>query len=474
LQPYLASGHYSLADLPDSAQLYLKTDFNPLYSEKDRATNGDSQRVQFTTRSVSGGIFSKSGPVAGYLTIDNSVLDATARYRDVAYTLESRRQEWNVAAGGILRRGPVRIGAALGRHLPQGMEREHVAAIRSKPAKYLRQGPWQGSLELEADFNNVAGHFSLYSGPIHSSVTTLATSDGAAFRSFPVSVVMHRAAAGIDIRRGRYGSTTTFTADYYENADLLSTANNMPEDIAIGNYLLSHRGGVRLPFIDSLWWGLSGSIAGGWAASYNFDRDRFTFFKAEAVRLSTGSAEAGVKLPYSLAAGINGAAIKGKSPSGLLRLSALSAWSVFKPFDYRYTDAELAYREAGGFINWKWSRSCFELVPQLYCSHISARMTLSAAHREIVVLVPVYTDTTSITTFDNQLLLFEPSLNARVRLGSVVIVGSAYQELPWLIPDGKKVHDEPRKPLREREMIISGGTRLALSATWNLPGIKKQ
>jgi hypothetical protein len=473
--PLFVEEPYALAEYTDSSFLRLRSTFNPLYSEKDRATDGSRRTISAATNGYSAEWFSHLNRVQYFLSYSHDAGSATYRDSVESYGWIFRQKEWNLTAGTAYRYRNLQFGFALGRHWPQQMEREHLYEIRDNMKKYLARGPWRYSLDAEMLFSAVTARLSLFSGPIHSSVTKLNTTDETSYRSFPLSLIRHRADAGIAVQSGPADVSFTFEIDYYENGNLQTVRNSMPQDIAISNYRMMHHGRSALPFTDSLGWYLSGAIAGGWVASYNFDRDRFTFFKSEKMRLNTLFSGIGIKLPVSLTAGMFQSLVKGTSPTGFLKLSALSAWSVFQPLDYRYTNAYLHYRETGGFIRRDWRLSHCEFTPRINLSYIEAHATAAYSHKEIVVLFPVYVDTVSEELLNTQLLLLEPSLSVSVRLYRIHLRGTIAQMLPFFFAGGTSPASFASSQTDQHdEMSIAGGTRIAVTATWHVPSLDKQ
>ncbi len=458
-----------LTDLPDSSLLRLHSTFNPLYSEKDRATHGDRRTVGISTRGYSVDWFSRFRQVNYYLSCNRNA--ATATYRDTSedYGCTYRSVGWNLAAGATYRNGNLLFGFGLGRHWPERMEQEHLYEIRDDVTTYITRGPWQFTLDTKWFFSRATTRLSLFSGPIHSSVSKLITSDEMKFRSFPLTLILHRADGGFDFYTGTTSAATTFGIDYFENADLQTVHNSMPQDIAISNFRLDHSGYTKVPFTDSLGWNLSGSLAGGWVASYNFERNRFTFFKADEIRLRNLSVGIGTKLPAALTAGIFHTSLKGNSPTGFLKLSALSAWSIFRPLDYQYTNAELRYHETGGFINRKCTLSFLEVTPQLALSYFTAHATATYSHKEIVVLLPVYIDTVAKDFFDIRLLLLEPALRVSSRLGRIQFYGTISQKLPFPFKTAPSA-EQGTSPEANHQISTTtwGGTMMAISAVWDV------
>jgi len=469
LTPNLTWEPPALYDLPDSTCVQMGTTFAPLYSEKDRATNGDIQHVELLTQGFSAGFFSRYKKLKYYVSLQSDQVKATYKERASDYYFVHERSDRNVAAGAAYLYKNLYAGCGIGRHLPANMDREHVREIIDDPGLYLTQGPWQFSCAIKAALAPAALRLSLFSGPVQSSATTLVNSNGSNFRTFPLSIIRHSAEAGVELQGNILYTSTLLGADYFEDADLLTVKNSMPQDVALVNYHIVHKGTARLNFTDSLGWRASGSVAGGWGASYNFDRDRFTFFEAEAVRFNSVAAEVGARLPGFVTAGGSHYMLEGSSPKGHLKLSALSAWSLFESLDYRYRDALLTYAETGLYVNRRFRGLKFECTPQINVAYVKTEMTLNRSRKEIVVLLPVYGNETALEVFATPLLLVTPSVSFQARWGSVSINGSLHQILPVVsLQTNASKSEEGIAPNPSQDNSITGGTVLSLHAVWNL------
>lgn len=470
LQLHLVYVPQSLFDLPDSAQVRFGTTFAPLYSEKDLATNGDSQLVALEAHGVTAGLYSRYKQLRYFVACSHDGGEAALRQRESGYSLIHERSEWNFTSAVAYRYRNLHLGFGLGRHWPKYMERDHLRGIGNDVGGYVVRGPWQVSLCVKGDFRRASAWLSLFSGPVHSSVVKLVTGDEARFRSFPLSIVRHSIDAGLEVTIASVATSTQWGIDFCENADLQTVENTMPQDVAISNFRLVQRGGTRLAWTDSLWWEVSGSLAGGWGASYNFHRERFTFFKAATLRQYNVCVGGGVKLPHGMTSGLFQAWSSATSTSGFLKLSVLSAWSIFQSLDYKYKDAALSYGETGVFLNRTFSRLFFECTPQFKVSYVKTQMVFSRTRKEIVVLLPVYGDAEEVEVFNTPLVLVDPSVSVVVRWGRLVVNAALHQMVP-IVPytTNTESSDEGKETLVNYDTKITGGTRVSLGAMWNIP-----
>lgn len=458
----------NLLELPDSTQIHFSDNYDPLLSEKPRSSQ-DNFNSLINSNDMQMSCFLNTSQIKYHLSCSYS--DFFAAYRDEyqKYSFQNQRKEWDPSIGILYSGGEVSYGFGIGRHLADYMHIEHLSEISDDPLKYITHGPWQFSLATSLRIKHSDLHLSMFSGPVHSSLSKLITIDGNSYRSFPISLLKRTADIGVNLNVKQFSSKTDVTLTNYENIDLLIAPNSMPQDIEIARYGLSHEGTLKSALSDSLFWKLSGNIAGGWIASYNFDRDRLTVFKANSIRSSNFSALIGLRLPRKLTSGISGNIYELSCPTGFLKLSGFSAWSVFNPIDYRFTDVKMKYYEMGIFLNRKFSRSWIDVTPNMYVSYVKTWMSLNYAHKEIIVLFPVYVKPESLNVFNNQFLFLTPSLVATVHAGQFDITASILQRMPISIISAiYKISDNPDDDNTQKRASFSGGTSLSIKAIWNI------
>ena len=457
----------NLLDIPDSSQIDVTYNYDPLLSEKQRSSQ-DNYNSLINSTDMQLLCLLTTSQFKYYLACSYS--DFFIAYRDdyQKYSFQNGRREWDPSTGVFYTRGRFSSGFGIGRHLPSDMHREHLTEVTDDPLQYVTHGPWQFSLATTLRFKHSDVHLSLFSGPIHSSLSKVITNDGNSYRSFPISLLRRSAELGVNSKGQTFSLKTAFSISNFENVDLLTIANSMPQNIEISDYGVTHKGVWKSPLSDSLFWKLSGNITGGWMASYNFDRNRYTFFKADSILSKKISALVGLRLPCKINTGVSGTFSTLSCPKGFLNLSAFSAWSVFNPLDYRFSDAKVNYFESGIFFDRQFSRPVFNWTPHISLSYIKTRMSLNYTHKEIIVLLPVYVKGESLEVFDNQILLLMPSLAITVHAGKIDVIASVLQRIPLFGNSGySKKADSPDDEAK-KSASFTGGTSLSINAIWNI------
>ena len=457
----------NLLDIPDSSQISATYNYDPLLSEKQRSSQ-DNYNSLINSNNMQLFCLLTTSQFKYYLACSYS--DQFIAYRDdyQKYSFQNERREWDPSTGILYTRGRFSSGFGIGRHLPSDMHREHLTEVTDDPLQYVTHGPWQFSCAAKVRFRHSDVHLSLFSGPVHSSLSKVITKDGNSYRSFPITLLQRNVELGVNNNAQNFFLKTAFSISCFENIDLLSITNSMPQDIEFSDYGVIHDGVWKSPLSDSLFWKLSANITGGWMASYNFDRSRFTFFKADSILSKKFSAQVGLRLPCKINTGISGVFSTMSCPKGFLNLSAFSAWSVFNPLDYRFSDAKVNYLESGIFFNRQFSRPQFNWTPNITLSYIKTRMSLNYAHKEILVLLPVYVKGESLEVFDSQILLLTPSLDITVHAGKIDVIASVLQRIPLFSNSAySKKADNPDDEAK-KSATFTGGTSLSVNAIWNI------
>lgn len=454
-------------ELPDSTQIHLSDNYDPLLSEKPESTQ-DNYNSLVNSNKIQLSCFLNTSKAKYHLSCSYS--DFFAAYRDESqkYSFQNQRKEWDPSVGILYSFGQVSYGFGIGRHLADYMHIEHISDISDDPLKYITHGPWQFSLATKLHTKHSDLSLSMFSGLIHSSLSKLITTDGNSYRAFPVSLLEQTADIGVNVNGQKFFTKTAVSINNFENTDFEKTPNGMPLELEITRYGLSHEGALKSALSDSLFWKLSGNVAGGWIVSYNFERD-IKFFKADSIRSANLSTLIGLRLPGKLISGISSSIYKFSSPTGFLKLSGFTAWSVFNPLDYRFTDAKMKYYETAIFVNRKFSRDWVNFTPNVSISYVKTWMFVNYTHKEVVVLLPVYVNPESLKVFDNQYLLLAPSLAITVHTGQFDIAASILQRIPFLIKsDNFKNSDDPGDDDTQKRASFTGGTLLSVMAIWNI------
>ena len=454
----------SLVELPDSSRLDLKYQFDPLLSEKPRSSV-DTINSSIRSNTADIRLFVSRPSLKVFLSGTFSDLDIQAcdDYQD--YQLALVRRAFNVASGIMYAHHRFSAGIGIGRHFSKDADIEHWSEITANTKDYIAKGPWQYSVAGTVNLPVTKFHLSLFSGPVHSSIFTLSTNNNRSFRSFPITLIERSVQIGTSIKTRSFLSSTTAGITVFHNADLITCDNLMPQDIELTSYSLFTTGNAHLLILDSLFWKINAQITGGWVASYNFDRNNYTFFKADSLRLKGITGSIGLKAPMRIITGLSGTISQIQCPVGYLKLSALSVWSIFKPMDYRFKDIDLSYCEAGMFILRKFSLWCFDFTPSINFSHINVQFTGNYSHKEIVVLFPIYMQKESIDISDTKLFLLTPSLTTTLHVHSLSLTLSALQRIPFIIKE-KQTGNGSSGGNDNAE--FTGGTTISATMSWDI------
>jgi hypothetical protein len=440
----------------------IRYTFAPLLSEI-KTTNSDNYNSQILKQCGQSDILWCNKTVRYHLSY--SFTDFNAAYRDdfAHYSFDNVQKQHTLAASTLFTFNNTGIGLLLGRHFSKDLDIEHRYEIADAFSKYLSNGPWIYSLSAEQTINKFHLALTLFSGPVYSSVSRMITRTSGSFRTFPVSLISRTFDLTVDYKVNSLYLSNGFQFSSWHNVDLLETSNSMPQDVELQRYSLFESGHVSIPFSDSLFWNINGSLTGGWIASYNFNRNRFTFFKTDSVRFRSISALCGLTLSRNSSAELFGDFTTFSSPGGTLQLSALSAWSVFSPLDYKYTDVKGDYSEIGIQLHRMMQLSLFSFVPSISCSYVKTFMNLTYSEKEVVVLIPVYVNAARIEPVNKQIIMLTPELSAKATVGRYAFQLKATQLLPIELKKGKtsQSSETADKSGNNRSQRFWGGTSLS-------------
>lgn len=361
-----------------------------------------------------------------------SFTDFKAAYRDDTerYSFDNTQKQHTPYVSALFTINNTDVGLLLGRHFSKGLDIEHRYEITDAFGRYLSDGPWIYSLSAKQNIDKMNLGLSLFSGPVYSSVSRMVTRSSRSFRTFPVSLINRTCDLTLDYRDDDLCLSLNFQGSSWHTADLLETSNSMPQDIEFRRYRVSRSMCVSVPFSDSLYWSANGSMIRGHITSYNFTRNKLTFFKADSIRIKSVSVLGGLALSRKSCAELSGDFTTFSSPAGLLRLSALSAWSIFRPLDYKYTDVNGDYTELGIHLHRTMHYKKFSFVPSLSCSYIKAAMNLTHMKKEIVVLIPIYGDTVCVEPVNKRLIVLTPEITTNATIGHYAFQFKATQLIP--------------------------------------------
>ena len=334
----------------DKSFLDISYQFDPILSEKpqnnDDAFNSIAHAHHFDV------LYFKRKP--GYSCFLNcAYTDLFAAYRDdnETYAVTFDRKEADVSAGFTLDRKPFSLGLGLGFHMPDYIRNEYIENSSTEYDRIFSIDPWQFSLGCKINHNPFAWDLNLFSGPVHSSLTRVINKETGSFRSFGLTLYRKSVQTGCDFENENIWLRLAVHYMRFNNSELIQSKNSMPSSVELSTYGGLTSGWFKAQVSDSIFWKLSGDLSGGWVSAYNFQKDRYTVFDTDSIRMQMVNYTVGIRLPRKINAGITATYFTAQAPMGYLRLSSFSNWSLFKPLDYRFENGSLRYYETGVFVN---------------------------------------------------------------------------------------------------------------------------
>jgi hypothetical protein len=393
------------------------------------------------------------------------------------YTLSMRTRDASLELGGGAHKGIVSFAAMVGRTISaDGFRTAMIDSFRAAPFHYLPASPWSICARFDVQPDTLVGaYIEGYAGPMHLSTLALAKTADAGLRSFPLALNAHTLRAGASltttpIKAGIEAASTRILHGRYLYAE-----NAMPSSVEIIAYHGSFDLSARVGIIDSLWMRGSCGVAGGWIDNHNLSEHGVTFFSADSLRLRWAALGAGAALPHAFSAGLlaNGADVT--CPRGWLKLSALSAWSIFRSLDYRFENIHARYWDAGGFIGKKFTCRALGFDAQLngrYC-----RTYASGSYREkrIIILVPVYGSETSGYAWNAAGCILGAQLGVTIRLHGCTIGAHVDQMVPFMriLLDTNGDSGQQQSGSADIGAFFTGGTIVRLGFTCPLARAEK-
>jgi hypothetical protein len=452
-----------LHKLPDSSQVTVSTEYNPvLFEFKDTSADNYNTRIQSVDSKV--GFFWHGERYDFFATGSYSGFSGALRDDNIAYEIENCRYNGLIVGGLTYHTNRLSLSGEIGRVFAESVKRELWSTVTDSTGVYLSKSPWLVACAAKLVLKNISLSAGASSGPVHSSISKIVNRESGSYRNFPVYLLKRNLQAGIEGAFPSVHFDVDFGFDVFRTADMITTSNTMPQDIAINAYNVQGKLWLKTRFTDSLFCDVNGGIAGGAVASYNFNRDRMTMFESDSLMIRSGNVLCGMSLPRGFTLGAAASRVHLTMPAGYLRLSAFSNWSVFKPMDYRFSDASLMYTEMGLFGNREIKFKSVDLCPEIACSYVKVQGECIYERKDIVVLFPVYVDPVKETFINGKYLLITPELKAGVHLGKCDIRGSLSQRIPIELKERRKSgNGGDDSGSRSRKSRFYGGGRLLVS-----------
>ncbi len=174
-------------------------------------------------------------------------------------------------------------------------------------------------------------------------------------------------------------------------------------------------------------------------------------------------------LPWRFRAGLFGDYVKAESPIGSLNAAPFTAWSVFRPTVYRLKDLRARCAEAGGTLGRDFStrrRSTFSC--DLSVAHVSAKVAYSRLERRVVVLIPVYVDSTRVTLVDWEGIDLGIRLRHQIVFRRVAVAYWLNQHLP--VQTNSAASTASTEPSGEGDSRGGGGTSVGVQVRMDVGG----
>jgi hypothetical protein len=467
LKPIFTPELPSLLDLPDSSQITFTADYSPLLIElKDSSQDNYNTRIQKVNSQL--GIYKHFSKCSFFGTCIYSDFSGIVRDDALDYSFGNVHHNADIVSGFLFQARQLSLGAAIGRMIAEKLEREHWSTVTDSFAEYFLKSPWQATCAARYTLNNFSFYSELFSGPVHCSITKLSNKGSGSYRNFPIYLLKRHIKAGIIGEFPSLMFNLDFKANTYRTADMITTLNEMPQEIAINAYQGLGKLHLKMPFTDSLSFRIDASIAGGAVASYNFSRDRLTMFESDSLRIRNISLSCGMLLPLNFSAGLACTFADLRLPSGYLRLSSFSSWSIFNPIDYHFNNATLSYFELGAYVKRKiYLKSVIDLFPEMTLSYIKVDGSYTYTHKEVVVLFPIYVDPISKVFVNSHILMITPALNVNFHVGKISIGGSLEQKLPFELKPGQSPDDNVKESENgpKNNPRYFGGTTFSIKMT---------
>lgn len=272
------------------------------------------------------------------------------------------------------------------------------------------------------------------------------------FRTIPVSISERRNSAFV----GVHGDSTDLTL-----SGAVKTFSG--ESYSTGQYPLPLMIGLKLyeTKFSGKFHGFSG--AAEWTTGNNsfewYDGEslKSRFIRFESNRINHGYATIGydhTKLGGSISCETIRATMNGR---GYADFYPLSAWTIFKPISYRFTEGSFLYRSVGGEIHGvkRWSDR-YESAFKTGCSYATLDAEIIREKRKVMVLIPIFTGDTLMTIPQKRMIIGDISLNHSISLKRAELHFSANQLIPIVLPDPSA---EDSTTTSEPESSIATATR---------------
>jgi hypothetical protein len=447
----------------------LSCTYNPLLNRLQE-TDEQAERSCIEGLGWQGSIVYAGKRLVPQLHFSSHRLFAAFEQPSSSYGIKSQSSLDFVDAGVGVRFDEFNATLTIGRLLDGAYNSHLKADAQDSLATFLLEGPWRYQAAFGLDSKPVFGSLRLFCGPVYNSMTTLYNRSTHSNRTFPITLISHQAQLQGGVR-GAWGSISgQLGVVGTQQRDLIESTNRMPVDINVAHYEAGVDAVVNTPLGDSLFAYVKVARLGGWSASYNFDRELFTFFKASPLWLSSAASEVGMQLTSTLEVGMFGEVLQGDIPEGFVKLSGFSNWSIFAPQDYKFSAAQASFYQGGGWAQLKRQFNALSVRGKIGASWFQTAASLSYRTKQVVVLLPVYLNPTDVQLWQERGFLIHPDITLTYACNPFIITAFVNQWIPLTLRNkGSAASESPppsSAPPQSKERFI-GGTHVGISLGWN-------
>lgn len=422
-----------VADIDSISFLNVSYQFDPVITEKSR-NEADDFNSSIHAHVFDALYFYRNPGYSFFMNFAYTDMFAAYRNQVDPYAVTFDRKEADFSSGFALEQNRYSLGLGIGFHAPDHFHNDQIRNSSFENERIFSLKPWQFSLGYKMKITPwLIWNLDLFSGPVHSSLTRVLNNKSGGFRYFPLTIHRYSAETGIELnsKKGKLKSALYYIKT--DNSEMIESRNSMPSELKLATYGGLISGSVRGKISDSLFLMLTGNFSGGYVSVFNFEKKKYTVLETGSLRMQTASYSAGLRLPHTINTGISGAYFMAQAPSGYLRLSTFSNWSLFKPLDYRFEHGEFKFLETGLFINKSFSFRFMRIDPEITISYIKTGMVYDYSEKKVIVLLPVYSDPLHDKLLDTRFLLITPSMTIKTNVGSIGRIDlSAVQRIPLI------------------------------------------
>jgi hypothetical protein len=261
-------------------------------------------------------------------------------------------------------------------------------------------------------------------------------------RSAPLSINGRRLYSKIAYKGDNLSSSLFYKRVALRSTDLVTGVNPLPFE----SEWITHTLGADIGFYN---WKIEtiGRIGGGYLNGYDSEEKNSRYLIFEDIYFKSIYGAGSYKLNPFIALKLFGEYFSGEMPDyGYINFYPFSSWTIFKPTKYRFSEANFSSKLFG--LEATLSRQWGDINSSLLKIRPTLNKTFSSIHKEkqkIIVLIPVYTEDTTITAVNSLIGFADLELGHSININRVSVAASVTQIVPIFINDLR----EPKKKLEE-------------------------